>query len=134
MRVPAVLALLCLGALPLAAQDPERPPAPPERRSLDVITLEEIQSVEDARDAYEIVRRLRPMFLQVRRNEGAGQSRPGTLLVYVNGAERGDVSTLRTIPPHGLIEIRRLSAREAMTRYGKDQNGVLLVTIGVMRE
>jgi hypothetical protein len=135
MRALTVFALLILVAAPAAAQEPEpeaRPPRPLSR-SLDVITLEEIQSLPDAQDAYEVVRRLRPTFLQVRRNEGAGLSRVGALRVYVNNAERGDVSTLRTIPVNGLLEIRRVSARDAMTRFGTDQNGVLLVTVGVMR-
>lgn len=125
--------LLHLAGSAEAQASPERDPPRLSPRP-DLITLDEIVKLDDARDAYEVIRRLRPQFLNVRNNEGAGRSRPGTLLVYVNNAERGDLSTLRTIPANGILEIRRLSARDAMTRYGKEQNGVILVTVGVMRE
>lgn len=120
-------------ALPVAAQaqdDSLRPPVPRiTRRAPDRITLEEIQTVPSATDAYELVRLLRPAFLIERHTGSAGRSRPGRLMVLVNGAERGSVETLRTIPAHAVLEIRKLSAADAMTMFGKEQNGVIMVRV-----
>jgi hypothetical protein len=97
----------------------------------DLITHEEIQATPDARDAYELVRRLRPNFLNVRATGSAapGRTKPTDILVYVNGAERGPLETLRTIPSHAVLEIRKLSAADAVTQFGKDQNGVIMVKV-----
>jgi Tfp pilus assembly pilus retraction ATPase PilT len=127
--LPVLLAAV-LAPTPLLAQDSTQPPAPRSvRRIQDRITYEEIQTLPDARDAYELVRALRPHFLHERNTGSAGRSRPGQLMVYVNNAERGTLETLRTIPRHAVLEIRKLSAADATTKYGKDQNGVILVTV-----
>jgi hypothetical protein len=95
----------------------------------DLITYEEIQATPDARDAYELVRRLRPNFLNVRATGSGGRTKATDILVYVNGAERGPLETLRTIPSHAVLEIRKLSAADAVTQFGKDQNGVIMVKV-----
>jgi hypothetical protein len=97
----------------------------------DLISYEEIQATPDARDAYELVRRLRPNFLNVRATGSAapGRTKPTDILVYVNGSERGPLETLRTIPSHAVLEIRKLSAADAVTQFGKDQNGVIMVKV-----
>jgi len=95
----------------------------------DLISYEEIQATSDARDAYELVRRLRPQFLYVRATGSGGRTKPTDILVWVNGAERGSLETLRTIPAHAVLEIRKMSAADAVTQYGKDQNGVILVRV-----
>ena len=100
------------------------------RRS-DLITYEEIQATTDARDAYELVRRLRPNFLNVRATGSAspGRIKQTDIIVYVNGAERGALETLRTIPAHAVLEIRKISQADAVTQFGKDQNGVIVVKV-----
>lgn len=105
------------------------PPPSKVVRQPDVISLEEIQMTTDVRDAYELIRRLRPQFLQVRATGTGGRTKPVDLLVWVNGAERGSLETLRSIPAHAVLEIRKLSAADAVTQYGKDQNGVILVRV-----
>ena len=97
----------------------------------DLITYEEVQATPDARDAYELIRRLRPNFLNVRATGSAapGRTKPTDILVYVNGAERGPLETLRTIPAHAVLEIRKLSQADAVTQFGKDQNGVIMVKV-----
>ena len=99
------------------------------KRDPDLISYEEIQATSDARDAYELVRRLRPQFLYVRATGSGGRTKPTDILVWVNGAERGSLETLRTIPAHAVLEIRKMSAADAVTQYGKDQNGVILVRV-----
>jgi hypothetical protein len=120
-----------LSPAPLAAQDDTSRPIAPRvvRRVADFISYEEIQAQPEARDALEVIRALRPNFLVERGTGSAGRSRPGRLMVYVNNAERGTIETLRTIPRHAILEIRKLSAADAMTQYGKEQNGVILVTV-----
>jgi hypothetical protein len=98
-------------------------------RRPDVISMDEVQATPDARDAYELVRRLRPQFLYVRPTGSGGRTKPTDILVWVNGAERGSLETLRTIPSHAVLEIRKISAADAVTQYGKDQNGVILVRV-----
>jgi hypothetical protein len=116
--------------LPAQTDTTFHPPATVKiNRRSDLISLEEIQATSDARDAYELVRRLRPQFLNVRATGTAGRTRPTDLLVWVNGAERGPLETLRTIPAHAVLEIRKISAADAVTQYGKDQNGVILVRV-----
>jgi len=105
------------------------PPPPKVVRRPDVISLEEIQTAADARDAYDLVRRLRPQFLIVRNTGSGGRTQPTDILVWVNGAERGTLETLRSIPSHAVLEIRKISAADAVTQYGKDQNGVILVRV-----
>ena len=97
----------------------------------DLITYEEIQATSDARDAYDLVRRLRPNFLIVRATGSASPNRikQTDILVYVNGAERGALETLRTIPAHAVLEIRKVSQADAVTQFGKDQNGVIMVKV-----
>ena len=75
------------------------------------------------------MRRLRPQFLYVRATGSGGRTKPTDILVWVNGAERGSLETLRTIPSHAVLEIRKMSAADAVTQYGKDQNGVILVRV-----
>lgn len=98
-------------------------------RRADLISYDEIQATPDARDAYELVRRLRPQFLNVRATGSGGRTKPVDILVWVNGAERGPLETLRTIPAHAVLQIQKLSQADAVTQFGKDQNGVILVRV-----
>jgi hypothetical protein len=97
----------------------------------DLISYEEIQATPDARDAFELVRRLRPNFLIVRATGSAspGRVKQTDIIVWVNGAERGALETLRTIPAHAVLEIRKISQADAVTQFGKDQNGVIMVKV-----
>ena len=49
--------------------------------------------------------------------------------MWVNGAERGALETLRTIPAHAVLEITKISQADAVTQFGKDQNGVIMVKV-----
>ena len=116
--------------LPAQTDTTFHPPATIKlNRRADLISYEEIQATADARDAYDLVRRLRPNFLNVRATGTAGRTRQTDLLVWVNGAERGPLETLRTIPAHAVLEIRKISAADAVTQFGKDQNGVIMVCV-----
>lgn len=125
----SLLFLDCIaGGLLAQAETPAANVAKLPKRS-DLISYEEIQATPDARDAYELVRRLRPNFLNVRATGSGGRTKTTDILVYINGAERGPLETLRTIPSHAVLEIRKLSAADAVTQFGKDQNGVIMVKV-----
>ncbi len=59
---------------------------------------------------------LRPQWLTVR---GAGRTgRPAEIVVFVDGARFGPVSSLRSINVNSVLDAEFLTAREAATRYG----------------
>lgn len=80
-------------------------------------------------DVYEIVRQLRPNWLQIR-----GQATPTggvrRIQVVVDGTlQPGGVEVLRTLRGSQVQEIRHLSGQDATTRYGLDvEGGVIVVT------
>jgi hypothetical protein len=143
-RVLTSLAVLALaGALTgnAAAQDKPKP-----KRQPDVISSEEIEVIKgDVGNAEDIIRRLRPKFLQVRpsqslmgssSNAGAAASASRTtqavsIKVYVNNVRRGSTEVLRQLPAVGITEIRYLNSSDATSRFGMDHEaGAILITVG----
>ena len=109
----------------------------------DLITQEEIQErAKDARNAYDVIKKLRPHFL---RERSAGQvSGPmpaeGTfkqgspaerqpVQVYVNGAKSiTNTAVLRELNTDAILDIVDLNASDATTRFGTGyNNGAILV-------
>ena len=134
-----ILALLA-AALPLVAGAQETRSS----HNRDIITREEIRErALDTKNAYDVVRRLRPHFLRERSTgsisspmtaEGnrntAAQRQP--VQVYVNGAKTSVPNvSLREIHTEAIIEILYLNASDATTRFGTGhENGAILVKIG----
>jgi hypothetical protein len=96
-----------------------------------VITLVEIERAA-VPNAYEVVQKLRPRFLQSGRNASTARGRTvvGQLpRVILDDTELGGISELRTIDATGIFEIRFVSAADATTRWGTNHaGGVILVT------
>ena len=143
-RLLASLAVLALaGTLTsnAAAQDKPKP-----KRQPDVISYEEIEAIKgEAGNAEDIIRRLRPKFLQVRpsqsllgssSNAGGAASASQTtqavsIKVYVNNVRRGSIEVLRTLPAVSVTEIRYLNSSDATSRFGMDHEaGAILITSG----
>lgn len=96
----------------------------------DVITSEELRSVEGVSTAYDAIQRLRPRFLRGRtgtfgtraaadplsRSSSAGDG--SQVVVYLDGVRLGGVSELRRINADAVQEIRYLNGRDATTKYG----------------
>jgi hypothetical protein len=79
-------------------------------RDHDVITAEEIRQAGTV-DAYELVERHRPRWLQSR---GGRSMRLSTdILVYVNNVRMGDVSSLRGFNLEGVTSLRYLDGASA---------------------
>jgi hypothetical protein len=82
----------------------------------DVIGPDELNTVRVA-TAYEVVERLRPVFLR-----GRGQTSltgdPVYPIVYVDGMRQGGPEALRRVPSQDVGQIRYITARDATTRWG----------------
>lgn len=82
----------------------------------DVIGPDELNMVRVA-TAYEVVERLRPVFLR-----GRGQTSlsgdPQFPIVYVDGMRQGGPEALRRVASQDVGMIRYVPARDATTRYG----------------
>jgi hypothetical protein len=87
-----------------------RPAVEGPKRSPNVITAEEIPGAQ-ARNAYEIVERLRPRWLRVPLDRSARLET--VILAYVDDAKLGSVDELRAVPVEGIVSIRYLDAAQA---------------------
>jgi len=98
----------------------------------DVITREEIQDrAPDAKTAYDVIQRLRPQFLRTRQSGSMTQTAPVAIKVYIDGAARGSVITLRDVQAISVRSIQYLDGSDATTRYGTGhENGAIVVNTG----
>lgn len=92
----------------------------------DVITQEQIQNAGSVSNAYLLVQRLHPDWLQKR---GANSLRnPSDVVVYVEGSQRGGPEALRNIDLVHVKAIRHLDSNEATLQYGTGHDhGVIQV-------
>lgn len=98
------------------------------RRSADLITREDVMETT-AQDAWDVVSRLQPRWLQSRGRVSIQSESAGEPLVYVDGMRFGRVNALRQIHVDAIEEIRRISAADATTRFGTGHaGGVIMVT------
>lgn len=89
------------------------------------ITLEEVEASDQA-NAYDIVRTLRPGWLQYRGPSSINAQIP--IQVYVDGTRLGGPSTLQTVPKLAIEEIRYYSPTAAQARWGLNHtNGAIAV-------
>lgn len=96
-------------------------------RSTNIITAAEIQQATGLSTAYDAVQRLRPQFLRVRGPSTIMGSE--SVVVIVDGMQRGGPDVLREISATDVKEIRYVNARDATTKYGTGVNqGVIEVT------
>lgn len=79
-------------------------------RDRNLISLEEIQT-SDARSAYELIHRLRPLWLQSRGERSLRLQT--TVVVYQDGAMLGGIETLEGIPIEIVRSVQALDAAEA---------------------
>lgn len=90
------------------------------------ITREEIEETGFSGNAFQVVQRLRPNWLQ--RQGGTSMADPGQIVVYVEGSRQGGPDALRNIEVVNVESLEFLSAREATVEYGSGHdNGVIRV-------
>ena len=93
----------------------------------DHITQQELQELVDLQvlTARQAIRRLRPTWLRPRSSTSRGRHTP---VVFRDGMEVGDLTTLDEMDMREIMEFRYLSATDATNRYGTGYpGGVILV-------
>ena len=94
-----------------------------------VIPAEELATTSEL-DAYDAVRRLRPMWLRTRGPVSLSLQGQAGIRVYVNGSRRGQLQMLKTFRATDIESITYLSAPEATTRFGIDHSdGAIMVIL-----
>jgi hypothetical protein len=88
--------------------------APTSRR--DIITREEIQKAQWP-NAHELVRNLRPQWLQLRGRDTIN-GEPGVVQVVMDGVRVGGIEALRTLPLGGIAYLQYFDAITASQRWG----------------
>ena len=96
--------------------------APRSTASRDVITLDEIRSV-NVTNAFEVVERLRPNFFTSRGPQSMLLTQQNVPVVYLNGTRYGTVESLTTLRVEQLKEIRLYRPSDASTTYGPGHTG-----------
>lgn len=94
----------------------------------DHITQQELRELGDVMvlTARQAIRRLRPTWLRPRSSTPRGRHTP---VVFRDGMEVGDLTTLDEMDMREIMEFRYLSASDATNRYGTGYpGGVILVT------
>ncbi len=101
------------------------------RSSRDVLTAEEIRAAVGASDAYGLVQRLRPGWLQVRGDPSVSDADGSKeILVYYNGRLAGPVSILREYDVSQLISMRWVDPISARSSYGGGHGRGVIVILG----
>lgn len=85
------------------------------RTNPDVISTAEIDAAPNIRDAYDLVQRLRPSWLNKGRASGGRLSTASMagLVVYLDNARLGGLEALSAIPATGIASIRFMDAATA---------------------
>ena len=79
----------------------------------------------------DVLRRRAPLYLRPRANAAmdmAGRTDP--IAVYINGSFSGNLEVLSSIPAREVFGVQRMSASDAMIKYGqRHTGGALLITL-----
>jgi hypothetical protein len=110
-------------APPLTVQPP---PVRRPRRNPDLISREEIAG-ETARNAYELVRKLRSAWLRPRTSMASEADSP--IHVYLDGQLMGIQDELIRIDAATIGEIRYVNGHDAVTRWGRDYTGGAILVV-----
>jgi len=119
-RSLAVLTAITLGVAPATYGCASAPPEMSMRTkntSSSLLMGDEIRR-NNIDNAYDAVRRLRPVFLNVRGPTSAINAPRNDIVVIVNGLPYGGIEELRTLRAAEISWVRRLSAAEAYIKTG----------------
>jgi hypothetical protein len=87
------------------------------RRDPNLITEQEIATSAES-NLYDVVSRLRPMFLKTRGQSTINSGGSEYASVFLDGQYFGELGSLRNIAATQIHEIRYLSGPDAVSRYG----------------
>lgn len=127
MRLLTIFTVLCAVAL-LGCSTTGETHAKKTRYSRDHISYEEIQN-NDASNAFDLIRNLRPQWLWGRGPKSINYEGAPYPVVYVDDSKHGDINSLSTISTQYITEIRFLSAGDATIRYGINHAGGAILII-----
>ncbi len=129
-RIPLLLLTLAV-ALPAVVRAQDTTTHKPKiRRNPDLITTQEIEATDaDAQTAFELVTRLRPLWLN-KRDIGSMAMSAADIQIYLDDVKSpGGLPALKAIPRATIKEIRHLRGTDASQRFGiNHENGAILVT------
>ena len=135
---PAAAPVAAPAAPPALTQNESAPAVPdttharPAARNPNLIAREEIEATT-ALDAYALVQESRPTWLHSRGTVSIRDPGAGTVQVYLNRTQLGDVNRLREIQLSEIRELRFYGAAEAQLRYGPGHaGGVIEVSTGAV--
>jgi hypothetical protein len=86
-------------------------------REPNLITEQEIQASAES-NAFDVVTRLRPMFLKTRGRSTIITGSSEYASVFLDGQYYGELGSLRNIVANQIHEIRYLSGPDAVSKYG----------------
>jgi len=92
------------------------------RRVGDLITRAELDNAQ-APDLHQAIQRLRPNWLHSRGPVSLQSPDAGNVLVYLDDTRLGGIEALSNLQPAEVLEIRRLSAADATSRWGVGHAG-----------
>ena len=100
-----------------------------QKKQRDVITREEIlNSAQKDQDLLEVIKALRPHFLQAPRGvRTLGGASPGALSVYVDRTRQPGPDILRQMMANTIEEVRYLDPNRSQNEYGITANGGAIV-------
>jgi len=84
-----------------------------------------VEEVVEARvqNAHDLIRAVRPNWLQFRGQQSLSDPTSGQVIVYIDGTRAGTLQILRQIPITDVHTARYLSASEATARFGTNHTG-----------
>ncbi len=95
------------------------------RYSRDLISAQDIKS-HNTSNAYEIIQRLRPIWLQGRGRKTLLAGDASYPVVYLNSRKYGTLGSLSNFSANEIVEIRFYSAADATTKFGTNHpSGVI---------
>lgn len=116
LAIAVVVFVACTGGKQVSGDDPNK------------ITQEQIESVGTTSNAYVLVRRLHPDWLEKRGTSSI--NRVSNVVVYVEGSRRGGPDALRQIDVLNVESIEYLNASQATLQYGSGHDhGVIQVEL-----
>jgi hypothetical protein len=89
----------------------------PVRREPNLITEQEIAASNES-NVYDVVNRLRPMFLKTRGRSTINAGGSEYASVFLDGQFYGELGSMRNIVASQIQEIRYLSGPDAVSKYG----------------
>jgi hypothetical protein len=97
-------------------------------RDPNLINEQEIASSNES-NAYDVITRLRPVFLKTRGHTTLMAGGSDYASVFLDGQVYGELVSLKNIPAIQIREIRYLSSNQAVTKYGMQySSGAIDVT------